>query len=80
VDGVVLNFLSGNSCLRIINVTNVEKIHQVTTGVGKSLHSLGQFQLPEMTKMVTRSFGLGGGLSVDAHVMRMDRRKWLLPS
>ncbi len=64
----------------MINVTNVEKIHQVAIGVGKSLQSLGQYQLPEMTKMVTRSFGLGGGLSVDAHVMLMDRRKRLLPS
>lgn len=28
--------------------------------------------------MVTRSFGLGGGLSVDVYVRRMDMRKKLL--
>lgn len=57
----------------MINVTNVEKIHQVATGVGKSLHPLGQYQLTEITMIVTRSFGVGDGLSVDAH----GWRKWL---
>ncbi len=64
----------------MINVTNVEKIHQVTTGVGKSLHSLGQYQLPEITMIVTRSFGVGDVLSVDVQLRRMDRRKKAFPS